>query len=672
MKHTLLVVFFLCANSAFSQYYYNFNLIPGNPGSVNTDNSESIGAGLDPLWNEIVSSGQASAVWSPQQAVPFAFNFNGSAVTDYKVSSSGVLTFDIAAGVPPAYGSIYSLPNVGVPDMSVVIGGLEGSGGNDVIVERTFGIVGSRQHWIFFVSYTPTGTSLYSYWSIVLEEGTDKIYIVDQRCNGPVALTLGVQVNASTAFQVAGTVTTQGQNLTSYEDNYYFEFIPGVRPSEDIAGIDVQLAPLLLLPSGPLTISGDLINFGANQVTAYDINYSVNGGAAVANAVTGIVINTLDVSSYTSPTQWSPPGVGVYTIDVWASNINGLPDQDTANDVVTITMDVVDTFTQRTPLLEMFTSSTCSPCVQGNIDLEALLAANPNEHTNLKYQMSWPGGGDPYFTAEGDTRKTYYTATGVPHLVIDGFGPVGVSQQSYDDAAARLAFIDIDATYSVVGKTVNIDVDVVPVADLGANNLTIHMAIFEWETYNNVGGNSETEFERVMKKMVPDASGQSVALLTTGATQVFSNSYTFNGSYRLPNNANDPIDHSIEHSIEEFSDLGVVVWVQNDDTKEVLQSAYAQQILLGVEENTNIGSIMVYPNPTSENATVMVHTMEAMNLEIELYNIQGARVHAEQFGLVKAGRQTFDLPTNSLNDGIYLVRILSGTSFQERKLIIAR
>jgi hypothetical protein len=66
--------------------------------------------------------------------------------------------------------------------------------------------------------------------------------------------------------------------------------------------------------------------------------------------------------------------------------------------------------------------------VQGNIDLEALLAANPNEHTNLKYQMSWPGGGDPYFTAEGDTRKTYYTATGVPHLVIDGFGPDGIAK----------------------------------------------------------------------------------------------------------------------------------------------------------------------------------------------------------------------------------------------------
>jgi hypothetical protein len=367
MKHTLLVVFFLCANSAFSQYYYNFNLIPGNPGSVNTDNSESIGAGLDPLWNEIVSSGQASAVWSPQQAVPFAFNFNGSAVTDYKVSSSGVLTFDVAAGAPPAYGSIFSLPNVGVPDMSVVIGGLEGSGGNDVIVERTFGTVGSRQHWIFFASYTPTGTTLYSYWSIVLEESTDKIYIVDQRCNGPVALTLGVQIDASTSFQVAGTVTTQGQSSLSSEDNHYFEFIPGVRPAADIAGIDVQLASYLLLPSGPLTITGDLVNFGADQVTAYDLNYSVNGGATVTDAVTGTSINTFDISSYTSPSQWAPPAVGAYTIDVWASNINGLADQNTANDVATITIDVVDNFTQRTPLLEMFTSSTCGPCVQGNI-----------------------------------------------------------------------------------------------------------------------------------------------------------------------------------------------------------------------------------------------------------------------------------------------------------------
>lgn len=79
MKHTLLVVFILCVNSAFSQYYYNLNVIPGNPGNVNTDNTEIV-SGLDPLWNEIVSSGQASAVWSAQQEVPFAFNFNGSAV----------------------------------------------------------------------------------------------------------------------------------------------------------------------------------------------------------------------------------------------------------------------------------------------------------------------------------------------------------------------------------------------------------------------------------------------------------------------------------------------------------------------------------------------------------------------------------------------------------------
>ena len=42
--------------------------------------------------------------------------------------------------------------------------------------------------------------------------------------------------------------------------------------------------------------------------------------------------------------------------------------------------------------------------------------------------------------------------------------------------------------------------------------------------------------------------------------------YTFNGLYNLPPDSDTPIDHAIEHSIEDFQNLGVAVWIQDLDT----------------------------------------------------------------------------------------------------------
>ena len=34
--------------------------------------------------------------------------------------------------------------------------------------------------------------------------------------------------------------------------------------------------------------------------------------------------------------------------------------------------------------------------------------------------MSWPGSGDPYYTAEGGDRRAYYNVNAVPDFIIDG------------------------------------------------------------------------------------------------------------------------------------------------------------------------------------------------------------------------------------------------------------
>ena len=58
--------------------------------------------------------------------------------------------------------------------------------------------------------------------------------------------------------------------------------------------------------------------------------------------------------------------------------------------------------------------------------------------------------------------------------------------------------------------------------------------------------------------------------------------YTFQGEYDpdtgLPRRENPKhyVDHRRAHTVEEFDDLEVVVWVQDQATKEVYQSEWSQ------------------------------------------------------------------------------------------------
>ena len=75
---------------------------------------------------------------------------------------------------------------------------------------------------------------------------------------------------------------------------------------------------------------------------------------------------------------------------------------------------------QRIPMIEAFSSSTCGPCNSGNVTTSNVLANFPGQYTLLKYQMNWPGSGDPYYTSEAGSRKSYYGVNSVPRLQIDG------------------------------------------------------------------------------------------------------------------------------------------------------------------------------------------------------------------------------------------------------------
>jgi len=384
------------------------------------------------------------------------------------------------------------------------------------------------------------------------------------------------------------TAALAGSNNVRFKFNYvgdwdYFWYIDDFTvytpATKDMAAVAVTMGAYYDIADAPIFVEGTLINLGTETVSSFDLNYSVDGGAPVTQAFSGVNIPFGGEYNFSHSTGFTPSAAGDYEITAYASNINGGADAVPANDEASTIITVFENAVQRVPLFEVFTSSTCPPCTPGNENFHSIVDPKPEEEfVSIKYQQDFPGTGDPYATFDAVDRRGFYGINSVPRMEIDGGwdgNANSFSQALYADALAKPAFTFLHATYSVdvATQTVDFDIEALPIIDYPAGNYRLQIAIIENLTTQNVKTNGETEFYQVLKKMYLDENGITVTLDNL-TTSTFSSEYTFQGNYRLPSNgqAANRINHATEHSVEEFSDLRVVVWLEEADTKEVLQA----------------------------------------------------------------------------------------------------
>lgn len=191
----------------------------------------------------------------------------------------------------------------------------------------------------------------------------------------------------------------------------------------------------------------------------------------------------------------------------------------------------------RLVLVEHFTQASCGPCASQNPALKTLLDANSTKVVALKYQTSWPGV-DPMNAAnptEAAARVQYYNVTGVPNSVMDGSGPGSpgaiVTTATINNRYNTAAPLNMSASHQWTPGYDSIQIGVfvanagtATVASGAAGSLKLHVAVIEEEVnYPTApGSNGETNFYQVMRKMVPNASGTTMAdSWIAGQTQMF-------------------------------------------------------------------------------------------------------------------------------------------------------
>ena len=408
--------------------------------------------------------------------------------------------------------------------------------------------------------------------------------------------------NTSNTWTVSEEITTSdmGQanvqfciffNGNSYNINdWYFDDIV-VFTLEDLdLGVSSATLPVFI-GSGETSFGMTVFNYGATTVTTVEASYQVEDMETVTETF-DVEIPSLgsETLNFATTTVLSP---GSYFVAYSIGLVNGQDDDVMDNNMLLKAVSVAIGSAERTPMIEHFSSSTCAPCVQPNVTMHNFCNNNEGRYTYTKYQMNWPGNGDPYYTAEGGVRRDYYSVNAVPMAFLDAeslsFGNV---QNQFDQHAEITSFMDIRGSFSVEGNTINVKADVMPYIDVEAR---IYISVNEKETHGNVGTNGETSFHHIFMKMLPNGQGTTVDM---EACELQHLEFTQ--------------DMSGTH-VEEMSDLEVSIWVQDYSTKEIFNSRFAYEYTdvhpypvenLNIEEEEDV------------NCNCMIATWEAPSMGV--------------------------------------------------------
>ena len=376
-----------------------------------------------------------------------------------------------------------------------------------------------------------------------------------------------------------------------------------------------------IVPAGDNSISFTVQNTGSDVITSFEADFVMNGETITESFETELAQFETRQFTFEKTINLTPDN---YISEITITSVNGQEDQNKANNSIRKNIRVALNKTQRLPMIEHFSSSTCASCVPLDGTMKELTANNPGKYVYTKYVMNWPTyididgdnkpDGDPYYTAEGGVRKNFYNVSSVPFLAYNGIGRSynAVTQEELDEICNTPAFIDIKGSFNIDGTNISVVADLMSYIDI--NNVNVYISVNEKITTKNIGSNGLKEFHHVMMKMFPDAKGSATDLKACEYQR-----FEFN--------------HEMELTfVEEIEDLEVAVWIQDIETKEIYNSRYlyeycshpypVQNLQLTNSDNLTISweapekgspvgyNLYINNELTLENTTALSYTVE--------------------------------------------------------------
>lgn len=319
---------------------------------------------------------------------------------------------------------------------------------------------------------------------------------------------------------------------------------------------------------------------------------------------------------------------------------------------------------QRVVLIEQFTNSGCPPCAASTPPVFNYVNNNPLDVVAIGYHTSYPYSDSMYFENpfESSARVSYYGSFGVPQSFVDGnyysnsssnFIPVMANTINARKAIANKYNIS-NVNTTISGNNLNTKIVFESLSTSNVNDtLRAHIVVIEKNVLKSSyaaspGANTETNYEYVMRKMLPNQVGSFLVNRSLNGKDTIAFNWTMQ---KIKNN----------------TQVRLVAFVQNINTKEVyMANMFSTNLSTGISENNNEAcSLQAYADPTLKTITITSDKLKN-TATIKIIDMSGKNIVSEKL----MPGETIQLSTSSFNAGIYFISLNDGINLLSKKIIV--
>lgn len=330
---------------------------------------------------------------------------------------------------------------------------------------------------------------------------------------------------------------------------------------------------------------------------------------------------------------------------------------------------------QRMTLYEEFGGENCCYSAMYEPPFWALCDTldNPSKLIHITYLLPYGCSGTPSFWYDertktiNTTRSTFYSSPAVPIGRYDGNipdtqcgGNIHCFKQEDIDAEAAIPSpfnITVNSQWTDDHRYVNVTVNISCVSGWEAAAPHLRVALIETNDFATPpGANGATHFENVVQAMYPNPLGTPLSHSWAPGTEM-----NYNITGQLP------------AWVSTDSGAHIVVWIQDDATREVAQAARsipAAPTAIGMT-TVPVSGISVYPNPATEKASVSFELGHDEDVTLSVIDAVGHVVYtaSEHLGM---GVHKIDVPLADLAAGLYTVKVQSGSGSTNARLSVVK
>lgn len=296
-------------------------------------------------------------------------------------------------------------------------------------------------------------------------------------------------------------------------------------------------------------------------------------------------------------------------------------------------------------VLEIGTGTWCYFCPGAAMGADDLIEAGYDVAV-IEYH-----NGDDYATDISNSRLLdYYNVPGLPTSYFDGVLSFvgGFNDYSLFDNYLPLyeERIDIPSPFELIADieetgddNFSVTVTATDLDNYQGTNLKLHIVLTESNIPEDWQG--QTELHYVCRDMLPDQYGTSLDFSSQ-------NTQTVNLEVNVP---------------YELANCEIVTFVQNNDTKEILQATKKNLLMVGMPEISSFDNkLKLYPNPTSGKFTIESEGIKS----VEIIDITGKSIRNYQYPDINS----LNIDISDLPKGAYFVHLKNENQSIVNKVLV--